>query len=81
MEAVVSDLVETISQAATYGIIKEAQLAGQEFSLLISIFYIGYRVAQYPTNLLMQRYPVGKYLTINFVLWGMSTLSYDISTI
>jgi MFS transporter, ACS family, allantoate permease len=46
---------------------------------LISIFYIGYLVAQYPTNLLMQRYPVGKYLTINFVLWGTSIFCHMIS--
>lgn len=69
---IVADNTQTISAAATYGIITEAQLVGQEFSLLISIFYIGYLVAQYPTNLLMQRYPVGKYLTINFILWGTS---------
>lgn len=50
---------------------KEAHLKGQQFSLLISIFYIGYLVAQYPTNFLMQRYPTGKYITINFVLWGI----------
>jgi hypothetical protein len=61
----------TISAAATYGIITEAHLAGQEFSLLISLFYIGYLVAQYPTNVLMQRFPTGKYITVNFVLWGI----------
>ncbi|KAI1622124.1 major facilitator superfamily domain-containing protein [Exophiala viscosa] len=61
----------TISQAATYGLVKEAHLKGQEFSLLISIFYIGYLVAQYPTNVLMQRFPTGKYITVNFVLWGV----------
>jgi hypothetical protein len=37
---------------------------------MISLFYIGYLIAQYPTNLLMQRFPTGKYLTVNFVLWG-----------
>ncbi|KPI37651.1 putative transporter [Cyphellophora attinorum] len=61
----------TISQAATYGLIQEAHLKGQEFSLLISLFYIGYLVAQYPTNLLMQRFPTGRYLSINFILWGV----------
>lgn len=63
---------QTISQAATYGLIKEAHLQGQQFSLLISIFYIGYLVAQYPTNLLMQRFPTGRYISVNFVLWGIT---------
>ncbi|KAJ6000335.1 hypothetical protein N7481_000744 [Penicillium waksmanii] len=61
----------TISYAATYGIITEAHLVGQEYSLLITIFYIGYLVAQYPTNYFMQKFPTGKYLTINFILWGV----------
>jgi hypothetical protein len=36
---------QTISYAATYGIITEAHLVGQEYSLLITIFYIGYLVS------------------------------------
>lgn len=60
----------SLTSAATYGIIQEAKLKGAEFSLLVSIFYIGYLVAQYPTNVLMQKFPTGKYLAINFVLWG-----------
>ena len=28
-------------------------------------------MAQYPTNVLMQRFPIGKYITANFVLWGV----------
>jgi ACS family allantoate permease-like MFS transporter len=65
---------KTLSNAGTYGIQTQAHLAGQEFSLLVTIFYIGYLVAQYPVNLLMQRYPVGKFLTVNFVLWGKSMI-------
>lgn len=63
--------IQTISQAATYGIAKQADLVGQQFSLLISLFYIAYLIAQYPANLLMQRYPAGKVITICFLLWGM----------
>jgi MFS transporter, ACS family, allantoate permease len=60
----------SLTAAATYGIIGEAKLVGAQFSLLVSIFYIGYLVAQYPTNILMQRFPTGKYIAINFILWG-----------
>lgn len=67
---------KTISSAATYGLAGQAHLVGQEFSLLISIFYIGYLLAQYPTNILIQKYPTGKYITINFVLWGMTTFLF-----
>jgi MFS family permease len=60
----------SLTAAATYGIIGEAKLVGAQFSLLVSIFYIGYLVAQYPTNILMQRFPTGKYIAVNFILWG-----------
>ncbi|TAQ84210.1 hypothetical protein B7494_g7466 [Chlorociboria aeruginascens] len=62
----------TIAAAATYGLAKEAHLHGQQYSLLVTLFYLGYFVAQYPTNFLMQRFPLGKYLTVNIILWGLT---------
>ncbi|KAJ5769635.1 MFS allantoate transporter [Penicillium odoratum] len=62
----------TLSSAGTYGIETQAHLVGQEFSLLVTIFYIGYLIAQYPANLIMQRWPIGKVLVVNFVLWGIT---------
>ncbi|KAL1893271.1 hypothetical protein Sste5346_006447 [Sporothrix stenoceras] len=64
-------LMATMSTAATYGLIQEANLVGQEYSLLITLFYIGYIAAEYPSLYLMQRFPTGKYITINFVAWGI----------
>ncbi|CAK7204298.1 hypothetical protein SEUCBS139899_007053 [Sporothrix eucalyptigena] len=61
----------TISTAATYGLVTQANLVGQEYSLLVALFYIGYIVAEYPSVYLMQRFSTGKYLTINFVCWGI----------
>ncbi|CAK7219663.1 hypothetical protein SCUCBS95973_003894 [Sporothrix curviconia] len=61
----------TISTAATYGLITEANLVGQDYSLLVTLFYIGYVVAEYPSMYLMQRFPTDKYITVNFVLWGI----------
>ncbi|KAJ6107998.1 hypothetical protein N7523_009321 [Penicillium sp. IBT 18751x] len=61
----------TIGYAATYGLVTEAHLVGQEYSLLVTMFYLGYLIAQYPTSYLMQRFPTGRYLTVNFVLWGV----------
>ena len=37
------------------------------------MFYIGYLVAEYPSNYLMQKFPTGKYITVNFILWGEYT--------
>lgn len=35
-----------------------------------SLFYIGYLAAEYPTNRLLQRLPLGKYSAINIICWG-----------
>ncbi|GAM91251.1 hypothetical protein ANO11243_092980 [Dothideomycetidae sp. 11243] len=70
----------TISYAATYGLIKEAHLKGQQFSTLITLFYVGYLVAQYPANYIMQRYPVGKVITIAFLLWGITLATMGSAT-
>ncbi|KAJ5948926.1 MFS allantoate transporter [Penicillium verhagenii] len=60
----------TLSYAGTYGLETEAHLVGQQYSLLTTIFYIGYLAAQWPANWLMQRFPISKVLCITFVLWG-----------
>ncbi|CAK7235502.1 hypothetical protein SBRCBS47491_009314 [Sporothrix bragantina] len=61
----------TLSTAATYGLVTQAKLVGQEYSLLVALFYIGYIVAEYPSVYLMQRFSTGKYITINFLAWGI----------
>ena len=67
---------QTLGSAATYGLQTEAHLHGAQYSLLTTLFYLGYLIAQYPTSLVMQKFPIGKYLTINIVLWGGFPLSF-----
>ncbi|KAL4806632.1 MFS allantoate transporter [Aspergillus unguis] len=61
----------TLSYAAIFGIQEDLGLAGTEYSWLSSVFYFGFLVWSLPTNLLMQRFPVGKYLGVNIFLWGL----------
>ncbi|KAJ5935055.1 hypothetical protein N7466_004602 [Penicillium verhagenii] len=60
----------TLSYAAIFGIKDDLNLTGTEYSWLSSVFYFGFLVWSLPTNLLMQRFPIGKYLGINIFLWG-----------
>ncbi|KAJ7270534.1 MFS general substrate transporter [Mycena rebaudengoi] len=55
----------TLSYTAVLGIIKDANLTIDDFNTLGSAFYIGYLVFQYPQNLALQYFPVGKWMTIN----------------
>ncbi|PWY85997.1 MFS allantoate transporter [Aspergillus heteromorphus CBS 117.55] len=60
----------TLSYAAIFGIKEDLGLSGEQYSWLSSVFYFGFLVWALPTNLLLQRFPVGKYLGINIFLWG-----------
>lgn len=44
---------------------------GQQYSWISSIFYFGYLIWTYPTTLLIQKLPIGKYISINTILWGL----------
>ncbi|KAB8072230.1 major facilitator superfamily domain-containing protein [Aspergillus leporis] len=60
----------TLSYAAIFGINEDLGLSGEQYSWLSSVFYFGFLVWAFPTNFLMQKFPVGKYLGINIFFWG-----------
>ncbi|KAI8357357.1 major facilitator superfamily domain-containing protein [Choanephora cucurbitarum] len=64
----------TISYAALMGFREDLNLVGDQFSLLGSIFYLGYLVFQLPNNYMLQRIPIGRYIGIIVVLWGIVLL-------
>lgn len=61
----------TLSYAAIFGIREDLKLHGNQYNWLSSIFYFGFLAWAFPTNLLMQKLPVGKYLGANIFLWGV----------
>ncbi|OCL04107.1 MFS allantoate transporter [Glonium stellatum] len=61
----------TLSYAAIFGIREDLHLVGTDYNWLSSMFYFGFLVWAFPTNFLMQRLPVGKYLGANIFLWGV----------
>ncbi|KAG0651083.1 putative transporter [Hyphodiscus hymeniophilus] len=61
----------TLSYAAIFGIRKDLNLKNDQYSWLSSLFYFGFLAWTLPTTLLMQRYPIGKYLGINVFIWGV----------
>lgn len=60
----------TLSYAAIFGIKDDLDLKGDEYSWLSSIFYFGFIIWSFPSNYLMLRSPVAKYLGFNIFLWG-----------
>lgn len=61
----------TLSYAAIFGIREDLHLVGDQYNWLSSMFYFGFLVWSFPTNFLMQRFPVAKYLGFNIFLWGV----------
>lgn len=60
----------TLSYAALFGIGDDLDLHGNQYNWLSAVFYIGFLMWAFPTNFLLQRLPVGKYLGINIFMWG-----------
>ncbi|KAK1922842.1 major facilitator superfamily domain-containing protein [Papiliotrema laurentii] len=61
----------TLSYAAIFGIKKELHLGGERYSNLSSIFYIGWLAWAIPGNLLLSKFPLAKYLSVNIFFWGV----------
>ncbi|KAH8693888.1 putative pantothenate transporter [Talaromyces proteolyticus] len=62
-----------LSEASIYGIRDDDHLVGQDYSWVSSIFYFGYLFAQYPSSVLMQKLPLGRYFGVMVILWGVAT--------
>ncbi|KAL2822240.1 putative MFS allantoate transporter [Aspergillus cavernicola] len=59
-----------LSYASSMGIRTDTNMSASDYSLSGSIFYIGYLVFEYPHNRLMQRLPLGKYISTSVIIWG-----------
>ncbi|KAM0425060.1 hypothetical protein ACHAPT_009619 [Fusarium lateritium] len=59
-----------VSNAALYGMIEDTHLVGQQYNWVVSIFYLGWLVAEYPANAILQKFPVGKTVGVTVFGWG-----------
>ncbi|KAI5294223.1 hypothetical protein KEM52_004442 [Ascosphaera acerosa] len=60
----------TMSFTSIMGLREDLHLHGQQFSWLTTCIYLAVLVVEYPTNWIIQRVPIAKYLGINIILWG-----------
>ena len=61
----------TLSYAAIFNMRQDLGLNGDMYSWLSSCFYLGWFVWALPANIMLQKSPVGKYLGLNIMLWGI----------
>ena len=60
----------SIGTQAIFGLIEDTHLVGQQYSWLTTIFYITYLAGEFPSNFLLQRWSIGKSLSIYMLGWG-----------
>lgn len=70
----------TLSFTSVMGIREDTNLKGQEFSWLTTCIYIGILVVEYPTNWLIQRVPIAKYLGASICIWGTTLCLHAVCT-
>lgn len=58
----------TLNYAAVFGLREDLGLTGVQYSWCGAIFYLGYLIWEYPTGLLLQKFPVNHLLSVT-VSW------------
>ncbi|KAB8302287.1 hypothetical protein EYC80_005725 [Monilinia laxa] len=61
----------TLAFTSIMGIQKDTHLVGNQYSWLTTCIYLAILVVEYPTNWLIQRVPIAKYLGINVCIWSI----------
>ncbi|KAF8500313.1 major facilitator superfamily domain-containing protein [Russula emetica] len=59
----------TLGNSSILGILKAAHLNANQLG---TIFYLGYLAFEFPQNLALQRFPVGKWMSLNIFIWGVA---------
>ncbi|EED19824.1 putative allantoate permease of the major facilitator superfamily [Talaromyces stipitatus ATCC 10500] len=67
----------TLSYASLLGIFEETHLNGTQYNNLNTLFYVGYIVGQFPGHYLMQRLPLGKYVSGTTFFWALIIFLHD----
>lgn len=69
----------TMSFASIMGIQTDLGLVRQQFSWLTTCIYIAVLAVEYPTNFLIQRIPIAKYLGVSIMLWGTTLALHSVA--
>ncbi|KAK9767634.1 hypothetical protein K7432_002441 [Basidiobolus ranarum] len=56
------------------GIETDLHLSPSQYSMCLSVFYIGYVVCEIPSNLLLKRFSPSRWIAMTMVSWGICTL-------
>lgn len=66
---------QTLNYASAYGLKKDLNLVGNQYSWIASITNIGYLVGSYPSSICLQKLPIGKFISCMLLCWGILLVS------
>ncbi|KAG6832056.1 hypothetical protein H0H92_005478 [Tricholoma furcatifolium] len=66
----------SLGQSAVMGLLADNHLTQNQFNWLGTIFYLSYLVFEYPQNLALQKFPVGKWMSINIFIWAIALMAH-----
>ncbi|KAF5343546.1 hypothetical protein D9758_012942 [Tetrapyrgos nigripes] len=66
----------TLGSSAILGIREANHLTNNQYNWLGTIFYLSYLVFEYPQNLALQRFPVGKWMSLNIFVWSVALCTH-----
>ncbi|KAJ5852355.1 uncharacterized protein N7529_011740 [Penicillium soppii] len=69
-----------LGNTAIFGIQKSLNLVGAQYSWASSAFYFGFLVASYPVSLCFVKFPIGKFLSISFLVWAVILACHGATT-
>ncbi|KAK0099519.1 hypothetical protein ONS95_000248 [Cadophora gregata] len=64
----------SLGTQALFGIREDTNLVGQQYQWLTTIFYIAYLSGELPSNFLLQRWALGRTLSIYMLCWGICVI-------
>ncbi|KAI1384532.1 MFS general substrate transporter [Hypoxylon trugodes] len=68
-----------VGTQATFGLREDTGLVGQQYSWLTTVFYLTYMCFEFPSIVLLQRYSMGRVLSLYIIGWGLVVLCIGFS--
>ncbi|KAH9958006.1 major facilitator superfamily domain-containing protein [Russula dissimulans] len=66
----------TLGSSAILGIRQATHLTTNQYNWLGTVFYISYLVFEFPQNLALQKFPVGKWMSLNIFIWAVALYNH-----
>ncbi|KAF4959019.1 hypothetical protein FSARC_10856 [Fusarium sarcochroum] len=69
----------SINYAAVFGLREDLELTGEQFSWVVSLFYLGQLVSEYPAAYILSRFHITRFIGATVIVWGAMEMSIGAS--